>query len=99
MIRRILLSLSLVGLLVACGSSDTPPENRDIPDAGVASDTDAGDLLPFMSMCETDEECETGLCFPFNANGPHCTHACETDLECEDPSPGCNGMGVCKRPH
>ena len=25
-------------------------------------------------------------------------HNCESDLECEDPSPGCNGKGVCKAP-
>lgn len=98
MIRRALLCLSLLGLLAACGGGDDGPEPGDMPDA-MADPSDAGDKLPFMSMCATDEQCDTGLCFDFNAHGPHCTHACESDLDCEDPSPGCNGKGVCKRPH
>lgn len=55
-------------------------------------------LLPFMSECEEDAECETGMCHPFNAKGPHCSHTCSMDADCESPSPGCNMMGVCKAP-
>jgi len=55
-------------------------------------------LLPFMAECEADEECETGLCFFFPAKGSYCSHSCETAGDCELPSPGCNGMGVCKAP-
>ncbi len=55
-------------------------------------------LLPFMSSCEVDEQCETGLCYPFNAKGPHCTQACDGPEDCPAPSPGCNLMGVCKVP-
>ena len=55
-------------------------------------------LLPFMAECEEDPQCETGVCHPFNAKGPHCSHACEMDADCEQPSPGCNMMGICKAP-
>jgi len=81
-------------LLAACAAeSDPGDEGREGPDAGA-------DLLPFMSECTlgADDACETGICFDFNTKGPHCTHACEVDADCEDPSPGCNGMGVCKAP-
>ena len=74
---------------VTC-ASDSEPEPGSTPDAGAAS-ADAGDLLPFMSECEDNGQCETGLCYSYNAAGPHCTHECDSDLDCEDPSPGCNG--------
>lgn len=57
-----------------------------------------GDLLPFMSPCENDQECDTGECFTFPAKGPHCSHPCESAEDCEPPSTGCNQMGVCKAP-
>jgi hypothetical protein len=57
-----------------------------------------GALLPFMSPCEEDAQCETGLCYPFNAKGPHCTQSCDSADDCPPPSPGCNMMGVCKAP-
>ncbi len=59
---------------------------------------EGGGLLAFMSECEEDAQCETELCFVFNAKGPHCSHPCSSDAECESPSPGCNKMGVCKAP-
>lgn len=58
----------------------------------------AAGLLPFMSPCDSDEQCETGLCYDFNAKGPHCTTPCTLDADCPPPSPGCNNMGVCKAP-
>jgi hypothetical protein len=54
--------------------------------------------LPFMSPCATDDECETGLCHPFNAKGTLCSKPCSIDSDCPPPSPGCNMMGVCKAP-
>ena len=54
--------------------------------------------LAYMSPCDEDEQCETGLCFPFNAKGPHCTQTCSGPDDCPPPSTGCNNMGVCKAP-
>jgi hypothetical protein len=56
------------------------------------------ELLPFLSPCTTNEECETGLCHDFNAKGPHCSHACTVPEDCPPPSDGCNGMNICKAP-
>ncbi len=55
-------------------------------------------LLPLMAPCNDDGQCETGLCYPFNAKGPHCTKPCDGDGDCPAPSPGCNNMGICKAP-
>jgi hypothetical protein len=89
-----LLAVAAACLLCACGAEDSGPgDDEASPDAGT-------EPLPFMSECTLgeDEQCETGLCYNFNMKGPHCTHACEVDADCEAPSPGCNGMGVCKAP-
>jgi len=77
-----------------CGSSP------DADGGGGAGEGGAGGaaLLPFMSECDEDAQCDTGICHPFNAKGPHCSHACELAEDCEPPSPGCNGMGICKVP-
>lgn len=98
-VNALLLSLSLAVLGPACTSSGDDDDMTDGVDAGVTSDAPSGDL-PFMSECDTElMNCEEGLtCWPFNAKGPHCTHECTVDTECEDPSPGCNNMGVCKAP-
>jgi hypothetical protein len=56
------------------------------------------DKVGFMEPCTSNEQCETGLCHPFNAKGPHCSLPCGADAECPPPSPGCNNMGVCKAP-
>lgn len=63
-----------------------------------AGERDSGSLTPFMSPCETNEECTTGLCFAFNAKGPHCSKTCRVTSDCEAPSTGCSLMGVCKVP-
>jgi hypothetical protein len=65
-------------------------------DAGM----DAGDggLLPFMSPCTTNAQCDTGLCWDFPTKGPHCSKMCATDADCPAPSPGCNPQGVCRAP-
>ena len=61
--------------------------------------SDAGSAtgkVPFLGACQKNEDCETGLCFSFNAKGPHCSIACSAVPVCPAPSPGCSGMGVCK---
>ena len=83
-----------------CDCSGNIPEGAGVlidlgaepPDAGAS---DSG-LAGFLEVCSEDGECETGLCFPYNAFGPHCTTPCDKDSECPPPSPGCSGMGVCK---
>jgi hypothetical protein len=68
-------------------------------DAGSdAGPQEAGGLLAFMSPCGTDAQCESGLCFPFNAKGPHCSKACASDADCPPPADGCSNMKVCKAP-
>ena len=103
-------SLALVG----CGSEegDDSGDDAPAPDAGVvqvdaaaqvdagAASTDAAPGLGFMEMCDpADDACGADLvCFNFNSRGPHCTHSCTVDADCEEPSRGCNNMGVCKAP-
>ncbi len=72
-----------------------PPQDANASDASTA---DASALLAFMAPCEKDAECDTGLCFVFNAKGPRCSHPCNTAGDCAPPSPGCNNEGVCKAP-
>jgi hypothetical protein len=85
----------------ACDCSGTIP---GIPsadagsDAGAAADAQDAGLLPFMSPCSTNAECDTGLCFNFNARGSHCSKPCTQATDCPPPSTGCSGMNVCKSP-
>jgi hypothetical protein len=71
-------------------------------DGSFEAGTDAGHgdaaLAKLTEPCATNEECESGLCFPFNAKGPHCSKACTTNEQCEAPSTGCNNQGICKVP-
>jgi len=82
--------------VAACGDGDDG--------GGDAPDANAGGSLQFMEMCElTDDQCDRSdrtdmVCFNFNNKGPHCTHPCSGDPDCDNPSPGCNNMGVCKAP-
>ena len=90
--------LAAVLALGGCIASEetSPMPDQGAPDAGAPSSD--GDLLPFMSECTANDECDTGLCFEYGNKGPHCTHDCTVDTDCEAPSPGCNNKGVCKAP-
>ena len=95
--KRVLVGLAMACLL-ACGGGDDDGGSADAVPT-VDADPLAPDamLLPIYSPCAVNEECDTGLCFPFNMNGPHCTIECPmAPEECPAPSSGCNGMGVCK---
>ena len=81
------------------GGDANRPGTAPVPwlaDAGQSS------VLPFLAECDPSNDlCDSseGLqCFSFNNKGPHCTHECSAPTDCEAPSPGCNGMGVCKVP-
>lgn len=57
-----------------------------------------GGLLPFGADCTDNEECESGLCYPFGM-GPKCTVECPADPEdCPGPLKECNNMApaACK---
>ena len=106
---RVVFALSLL-LGVACSDDDpvTPP--ADATAAAVDADPNQPDAMPgsaigYLQPCDiTNDLCDTSQdlsCFPFNMKGPHCTHTCvrdQADDDCEAPSPGCSGMGVCKVP-
>jgi hypothetical protein len=55
-------------------------------------------LLPFMAECTTSAQCESMLCFQYNTGASLCSKKCTTDNDCPAPSPGCNNMGICKKP-
>jgi hypothetical protein len=107
MMARLTLVLALAVMAVGCAAQDGEPDppvdeptpNELAPDAG-----DPATALPFLSACDlTQDECDKTsspelLCFGFNMKGAHCTHPCVMDTDCGDPSPGCNGKGVCKVP-
>lgn len=87
----------------ACDCSGKIPGVAGMGDAGTseAASTDASDagaLLPFMSTCDTNEQCDTGLCWNFPSKGAHCTKHCTTAADCPPPSGGCNPQSLCKAP-
>jgi hypothetical protein len=63
---------------------------------GMTDPGEDGEAGALYTACEQDADCDSGLCYSFNARGPHCTQACEDADDCPPPSSGCNGKGVCK---
>jgi len=92
------LSISVFVVALALGACGTDSGENTAPDADVTETADAGAPGAFMTQCAENTDCESNLCFQFNSKGPHCTHECVNDDDCEDPSPGCNNKGVCKAP-
>lgn len=88
------------GTFGACGSCGVVPGSQVSceVDEGTGGAGGGPTQLGFLETCTVDEECETGLCFTFNAKGPKCSKPCQTDSECPPPSSGCNMKGVCKAP-
>jgi hypothetical protein len=66
------------------------------PDAAMAAAPDAS--LTLGEPCQNSDQCLSGLCFNFNARGPHCSAPCTDACQCPPPTRGCNNMGVCKSP-
>lgn len=90
------------GVTQGCGGGGMGPGDRDDggggpppppPDAAL----DASDL-PFGASCWDNAECASDLCFDYKVRGTFCTRICTTNADCPPPSPGCNGMGVCRMP-
>lgn len=81
----------------ACDCSGAIPGLAASAGAGSGGSGGAA-LLPFMSACDADAECQTGLCYTFAAKGDFCSQPCVDSAECPPPSTGCNMMGVCKAP-
>jgi hypothetical protein len=65
------------------------------PDASMESPPDA--TLAIDEACSMHDQCITGLCFPFNSKGPHCSAPCTEGCQCPGTT-GCSNMGVCKSP-
>ncbi len=92
------------------GACDCSGKLPGVPGSGDAGSADAlgveaasdaspdSALLPFMSVCDADAQCDTGLCYLFAAKGQRCTRHCTQPTECPPPSTGCNNMGLCKAP-
>jgi hypothetical protein len=90
------------GVTQGCGEGDMGPGDRD--DGGGAppppppdASLDASDL-GFGASCWDNPQCASNLCFDFKARGQFCSQICTIDQDCPLPSPGCNGMGVCRMP-
>ena len=80
-----------------CDCSGTIPLGAGIlVEGGVAADAADSGPAGFLAACINDTDCESKLCFAFNAYGPHCSMTCSKDTDCPAPSPGCSGMKVCK---
>jgi hypothetical protein len=88
------LAASLLALAIAACGGD-----GDAADAAPDDGVDAGPAA-YMEACELEpDNCVApDMCFMFNDRGPHCTHTCADAGDCPAPSPGCNGMGLCKAP-
>ena len=67
---------------------------EDLPDGSSAPDG----MLPFMSKCTANEQCESGNCHTFSQEGSFCTKSCEDTADCPAPSSGCNNRKICKAP-
>lgn len=95
-------SVDEAGVTLGCGMGGMGPGDRDDGgDAGAPPPSDASPDardLPFGASCIDNANCASGLCFDYRVRGTFCTLMCKTNTDCPAPSPGCNGMGVCRMP-
>jgi hypothetical protein len=68
------------------GTTDTVTDTGTITDTGGSSDT-AVEPQPNGSMCETNEECESGFCYVVGILGGLCGE-CNTDADCAGTTGG-----------
>jgi len=90
------------GVTQGCGSGGMGPGDRD--DGGGAPPPPPPDAaldasnLGFGASCWDNLQCASDLCFDYKARGQFCSQICKQNADCPTPSPGCNGMGVCRQP-
>ncbi len=101
---KAVLLIVILGLAVGvgCGGGDDAPPVDATPtaDASFGALDAAGTCgaTPLYQACTGNDDCSSCLCHSYNAAGLLCSKSCMRDEDCEAPSPGCNNMGVCKRP-
>jgi len=90
------------GVTQGCNRGGMGPGDRDDggggpppPPPDAARDASG---LPFGSSCWDNAQCASDLCFDYKVRGTFCSKACASNTDCPAPSPGCNGMGVCRMP-
>jgi hypothetical protein len=105
------LAPALLALLVAaCDAPPASPDARaarsddgsSVQVDSAAADSDgalggAGGLAGFLAPCSANADCASMLCHYYPGVGSSfCSKPCSTAADCPAPSPGCNGMGVCR---
>jgi hypothetical protein len=105
---RALRSLVLLGLASLCfasceGSATmTDAATVDACSAGcdgraAPADASGDGGAPFLGPCMANSDCASMVCHYYpGVGGSFCTKPCTTAADCPPPSPGCNGMGVCR---
>jgi hypothetical protein len=104
LVARVVLALPLL-FCIACSDDPAPPSADAAATADAAAnqpDAMPGAAIGYLQPCDTATDlCDATMnlqCFAFNNKGPHCTHSCTGNGDCEAPSTGCSGMNVCKVP-
>jgi hypothetical protein len=82
-------AMSLVSL-TACGDDG----GGDAADAAMCTPGQTA----LYATCTINSDCDTCICHSYNMSGLLCSMSCMGDGDCPAPSPGCNMMGICKRP-
>lgn len=67
-------------------SLDTPLEEEEDEEEEEENDPPGG----FLASCETDKDCDSGLCIDNLQGETVCSVRCETHDECEDPNYRCS---------
>jgi hypothetical protein len=86
------------GAFGACECASSIPDAGSGGKEGGVNTADAG-FGQYLGACNVTTDCPAGgECFPFGTKGNTCTHTCQTNTQCEPPSPKCNPRGVCAPP-
>jgi hypothetical protein len=101
--RPSLLALVVLGALGSCDTAEGPPVGPGTQGAGYqqACNPQMGALACQQGYFSQSRGTQVNLeCFPHQNGVPLCTYRCtpRSTTECDLPSTGCNGMGVCRDP-